>query len=105
MAKKKSDTPTDILGSSPSTGYPNPVPVPQTAMPMGIPGQMLGYPMAGNPLFSMMQMMQTMMAGGAPMAMGGMIDPSAVPFAGGATVTDEDTGLQSDIIRPMLLKR
>ena len=82
MAKKKSDTPTDILASSPSTSYPNPVPVQQPAMPMGMPGQIPGYPMAGNPMFAMMQMMQTMMAGGAPMAMGGMMDPSAVPFAG-----------------------
>ena len=38
------------------------------------------------------------------MAMGGMMDPSAIPFAGGTTATDEDAGLQSDIIRPMLLK-
>ena len=38
------------------------------------------------------------------MAMGGMMDPSAVSFAGGPTSTDEDAGLLSDIIRPMLLK-
>jgi len=105
MAKKKSDTPTDILASSPSTGVPNTMPTQQVAMPMGMPGQLPGNPMAGNPMFAMMQMMQTMMAGGvAPMAMGGMMDPSAIPFAGGMTTTDDDAGLQSDIIRPMLLK-
>jgi len=81
------------------------MPTQQVAMPMGMPGQLPGNPMAGNPMFAMMQMMQTMMAGGvAPMAMGGMMDPSAIPFAGGMTTTDDDAGLQSDIIRPMLLK-
>jgi len=74
MAKKKSDTPTDILGSSPSTGVPNAMPVQQVAMPMGMPEPMPGNPMAGNPMFAMMQMMQTMMAGGvAPMGMGGPV--------------------------------
>jgi len=124
MAKKKSGTPTDILASSPSVGMPNPNAMPQAApqlgmpqlgipqlgipqkgVPMGVPGgQMPGNPMAGNPMFAMMQMMQSMMGGGMPMATGGMMDPSAVPFASGATATDDDAGLNSDIIRPMLLK-
>ncbi len=106
MAKKKSDTPTDILASSTSSGASNSMQGLQAATPMGMPGNpMIGNPMANNPMFAMMQMMQTMMAGGGvPMAMGGMMDPSAIPFAGGTTTTDDDAGLQSDIIRPMLLK-
>ena len=116
MAKKKSDTPTDILAGS-NAGTPNPVAntvaqnavaqnaVAPNAMPMGMPMQMPGNPMAANPMFAMMQMMQAMMGAGAnPMATGGMIDPSALPFAGSAPATDDDAGLNSDIIRPVLLK-
>lgn len=108
MAKKKSGTPTDILApSTSSSGMPNPVAgvIPQAGMPMANmmqpPGMM---PMAGNPMFAMMQMMQAMMGGGGAMATGGMLDPSAIPFAGSAPATDDDAGLNSDIIRPMLLK-
>lgn len=108
MAKKKSGTPTDILApSTSSSGMPNPVAgvIPPTGMPMANmmqpPGMM---PMAGNPMFAMMQMMQAMMGGGGAMATGGMLDPSAIPFAGSAPATDDDAGLNSDIIRPMLLK-
>ena len=107
MAKKKSETPTDILASS-SSGMSNPVTgvMPQAPFPMGMSGgQIPGNPMAGNPMFAMMQMMQAMMGGaGATMATGGMMDPSAIPFAGSAPATDDDAGLNSDIIRPMLLK-
>ena len=108
MAKKKSGTPTDILApSTSSSGMPNPVAgvIPQVGIPMANmmqpPGMM---PMAGNPMFAMMQMMQAMMGGGGAMATGGMLDPSAIPFAGSAPATDDDAGLNSDIIRPMLLK-
>ncbi len=108
MAKKKSGTPTDILApSTSSSGMPNPVAgvIPPAGMPMANmmqpPGMM---PMAGNPMFAMMQMMQAMMGGGGAMATGGMLDPSAIPFAGSAPATDDDAGLNSDIIRPMLLK-
>ena len=106
MAKKSSGTPTDIMASS-NPGAPNPAigALPQAAMPMGMPVQMPGNPMAANPMFAMMQMMQAMMGGGvSPMATGGMLDPSAIPFAGSAPTTDDDAGLNSDIIRPMLLK-
>ncbi len=108
MAKKKSGTLTDILApSTSSSGMPNPVAgvIPPAGMPMANmmqpPGMM---PMAGNPMFAMMQMMQAMMGGGGAMATGGMLDPSAIPFAGSAPATDDDAGLNSDIIRPMLLK-
>jgi KaiC/GvpD/RAD55 family RecA-like ATPase len=109
MAKKKSSAPTDIMASSASSIPPVQT---QPMMPMGMPGMpmqpnpMAGNPMAGNPMFAMMQMMQSMMGGaaGMPMGVGGMMDPAALPFAGGATTTDDDAGLDSDIIRPMLLK-
>jgi KaiC/GvpD/RAD55 family RecA-like ATPase len=112
MAKKKSDGPTDILASA---AMPNPVsgvmpqsPVPQPAMmPMGMAANpMATNPMAANPMFAMMQMMQNMMGASAamPMGMGGMVDPSALPFANSAPAEDNDAGLDSDIIRPMLLK-
>lgn len=70
--------------------------------PAGMPGQMPG--MQFNPMMAMMQMMQSMMAGGQMPGMGmpGM-DPSAVPFAAPAAVDDQDRGLDADIIRPATL--
>jgi len=75
------------------------------AMPMGQPGMMPGMPagmpqMAMNPMFAMMQMMQSMMGGGMP-AM--QVDPSALPFAAAPAVDDGDAGLDSDVIRPATL--
>jgi KaiC/GvpD/RAD55 family RecA-like ATPase len=68
--------------------------MPMTA-PSGVPGA------AANPMFAMMQMMQMMMGN---MGAGATMDPSAVPFAStGALRTDEDPGLDADIIRPATL--
>ena len=126
MAKKKSDGPTDILASSvisnPNAGGMHPAGTPPNMMPMNMPGNpmqgnpmqgnpmqgnpMQGNPMAANPMFAMMQMMQNMMGAnsGMPMGMGGLMDPSAIPFAANAPATDSDAGLDADIIRPALLK-
>ncbi len=114
MAKKKGSEPTDILQGSSA----NIAPVPgmaQTPSPMmpnpgwGANPSMQGTPMQANPMFAMMQMMQAMMGPGASGTGGTMpgmagIDPSAVPFAGGPPAQDDDGGLDSDIIRPLLLK-
>ncbi|MCC6558581.1 MAG: AAA family ATPase [Polyangiaceae bacterium] len=68
----------------------------------GMPGMMpgMGMPMGQNPMMAMMQMMQMMMGGGmaAP-----IVDPSAIPFAGGPAPADAGAGLDADIIRPALL--
>jgi KaiC/GvpD/RAD55 family RecA-like ATPase len=108
MAKKKSSGPTDILAASNALpGSPTPalhataVQVP-AMMPTGMPNN----PMAANPMLAMMQMMQTMMGAnaGMPMGMGGLVDPAAIPFSGSTPTQDNDAGLDSDIIRPALLK-
>ncbi|MCA9064348.1 MAG: hypothetical protein KDA96_14860 [Planctomycetaceae bacterium] len=69
---------------------------PMAAMPPGMmPGAM------PNPMMQMAQMMQMMMGGMNP----AMMDPSAIPFAGGmAAVEDDDPGLSSDFLRPALLE-
>ena len=67
--------------------------------PIGVPGA--APPMAGNPMFAMMQMMQMMMGGS--MA-GSMVDPAAVPFSGSPAVADNDLGLDAEIIRPATLE-
>jgi len=78
MAKKKA--------AAPAQPDPSQMMMPQQQMMQG-----------GNP---MMQMMMGSGGGG----MGGGIDPSAVPFQNSTAVADEDSGLDSDIIRPALLK-
>ena len=115
MAKKKSDGPTDILASpvisNPNAGGMHPASTTPNMMPMSMPGNpmqgnpmqgnpmqgnpmqgnpMQGNPMAANPMFAMMQMMQNMMGAnsGMPMGMGGLMDPSAIPFAANAPATD-----------------
>lgn len=115
MAKKKSDA---AVATATATTAPTPQPATGTAVPpvMGMPyaappmmpgvPTMPGYaqpalqPMPGHPMMAMMQMMQMMMQGGmAP----SVVDPSAIPFAGGPAVADGDKGLDADIIRPALL--
>src|SRR4051794_34560864 len=115
MAKKKTDgveaaTATAPAMQPPATGMAAP---PVMGMPFAAPAMMPGVPMAGYgmpqpampampgpPMMAMMQMMQMMMQGGlAP----SVIDPSALPFAGGPAVADGDKGLDADIIRPSLL--
>jgi KaiC/GvpD/RAD55 family RecA-like ATPase len=94
--------PTNPMGGAPQ------MPFPGQAMPgmqpgMGYPGapMMPGMmPMMGNPMMQMMQMMQMMMGGVQQMP---MIDPSAMPFAAGGLVQDQDRGLDADIIRPATL--
>jgi len=105
-AKKKAATP------APAEAAPQPDPAmmagmqPGMAMPGMMPGQaMPGQAMSGqmpgaNPMMAMMQMMQMMQGGGAGM----VADPSAVPFAMGQEVADDDPGLDADIIRPSLLE-
>jgi KaiC/GvpD/RAD55 family RecA-like ATPase len=82
-------------------------------MPAGVaPGALPPNPMnpmnsmGMNPMLAMMQMMQSMMGtnAGLPTGMGGMMDPSAIPFAGSSPAPDHDAGLDSEIIRPALLK-
>jgi KaiC/GvpD/RAD55 family RecA-like ATPase len=63
------------------------------------PGMMQPGMQGGNP---MMQMMQMMMGSGGGMGAG--IDPAAVPFQNTTAVADEDSGLNSEIIRPSLLE-
>jgi KaiC/GvpD/RAD55 family RecA-like ATPase len=108
MAKKKAAEPTDILaGTAPSNPSPQPAMYPPMAAGnsmqpnpmMGNP--MVGNPMQGNPMMAMMQMMQAMMGNTASVP---MLDPAAIPFAGASPVVDQDAGLDSDIIRPSLLK-
>ncbi|MBX2800802.1 MAG: AAA family ATPase [Myxococcales bacterium] len=71
-------------------------------MPPGMMPQQPGMPMmGGNPMMQMMQMMQMMMGGQPAMP---MVDPSAMPFAMGQPVQDDDQGLDSDIIRPASFK-
>lgn len=82
------------MGGMPAMGQ-----MPQMPQMGGMPGQ-------GNPMMAwmqMMQMMQMMQGGGgmgAPMGM----DPSALPFAAPQPVEDDDSGLDSEIIRPATLE-
>ncbi|WP_197041481.1 RAD55 family ATPase [Chondromyces apiculatus] len=55
--------------------------------------------MGGNPMMAMMQMMQMMMGG----MVAPPLDPSAIPFAGGAATAEAGAGLDADIIRPSLI--
>jgi KaiC/GvpD/RAD55 family RecA-like ATPase len=117
MAKKKADSPQDILAPTASSG-PNPLPAPYSppAAPAMVPAMMPGMqpspmmaqanPMMAqaNPMMAMMQMMQAMMGNTGAMPGGPLVDPAAIPFAGASLVADNDAGLDSDIIRPMLLK-
>lgn len=107
MAKKKA---APDAAESANVGVPHMAPaMPIPGMPvLGMPGmpmpgmqpQMAMPGMQGNPMLAMMQMMQMMMGGGlAP----SVVDPSALPFTGGALVADHDKGLDADIIRPALL--
>jgi KaiC/GvpD/RAD55 family RecA-like ATPase len=115
MPPRKTTTQTDPT-AAPAAMSPQMMPMPPGVMPgmqpgmmpgmmpmqqPGMPG-MMGMPMmAGgqNPMMAMMQMMQMMMGGGmsAP-----LVDPAAVPFAGGP-VADGDKGLDAEILRPALL--
>jgi len=117
MAKKKTGAAvveTAIAPTSPTpqpatgTAVPPVMGVPYAPPPMmpGAPSMMPGYmqpavpQMPGHPMMAMMSMMQMMMQGGiAP----SVVDPAAIPFAGGPPVADGDRGLDGDIIRPSLL--
>jgi KaiC/GvpD/RAD55 family RecA-like ATPase len=116
MAKKKASGPEDILATPSTPGMlPPPAMMPAQAtmptpamMPPMNPGMAYGQPampqpMQPNPMFAMMQMMQAMM-GNTGIMPGGQIDPAAVPFAGSSPAQDTDSGLDSDIIRPVFLK-
>ncbi|MFO0088618.1 MAG: hypothetical protein ACK52L_22340, partial [Pirellula sp.] len=110
MAKKKASGPEDILATPSTPGMvPPPAMMPAPAMMPPInPAMAYGQPampqpMQPNPMFAMMQMMQAMM-GNTGVMPGGQIDPAAVPFAGSSPAQDTDTGLDSDIIRPVFLK-
>lgn len=102
-AKKKAAAPVEAAPAQPDPAMMAGMP-PGMAMPGMMPGQMpqaMPGQMAGaNPMMAMMQMMQMMSGGGA----GVMADPSAVPFAMGQEVADDDDGLDADIIRPALLE-
>ncbi len=119
--KKGDEAPAPAATPAPVPQQPTPqqfVPQPQMqpgyAVPMmpmqpgvGVPMMPMQPGMAPqqNPMFAMMQMMQQMMMGG----MGGgfgmpQMDPSAIPFAAGASAKpDGDKGLDADIIRPATL--
>lgn len=118
MAKKK----TDETPSAPATPAVMPTSALPAGMPAAMPGMMPGYPGAmpaapammpgmpmggmpmgmpgGNPMLQMMQMMQMMMGGGMAPA---VVDPAAMPFTNVAPVSDHDSGLDADIIRPSML--
>ncbi|MCA9059721.1 MAG: hypothetical protein KDA85_14540 [Planctomycetaceae bacterium] len=82
---------------SPQAAAPAPAGDPAAAMG-ALPAGMMG-----NPMMQMAQMMQMMMGGMGAMAPA-MMDPSAIPFAGGvAPVDDNDPGLSADFLRPALL--
>ena len=99
MARKKA---AKKKAASPAPAAPAPAMTAAGPVPGMMPGAMpAGMPGAGgaNPMMAMMQMMQMMSGGGAGM----MPDPSAMPFAVGQEVVDDDPGLDADIIRPSLL--
>ena len=107
MAKKKTDEDAQQAAAAQAQMQPGmmpgmPMPGMQPGMMPGMqPGMMPGMMqagMGGNPMMQMMQMMQMMMGGGA--APGMAMDPSAIPFAATSTVSDEDQGLDAEIIRP-----
>ena len=102
MAKKKDEAAQQPPAAVPQQGMPQPMmPGMMPGMGMPMPGQMPGMMPGGNPMMAMWQMMQMMAGGGAPMG----VDPAALPFAAGAALaTDEDRGLDADIIRPATFK-
>ena len=89
---------TEKRTETPVAEAPTPAPAPPAAMPGMPPGMQA---MASNPMFQMMQLMQSMMGGGAMPA----VDPAAVPFSTGTEATgSEDKGLEADVIRPARLQ-